>query len=306
MALRTLFFGTSTFAVPSLRVAADRTQVVAVVTQPDRPAGRGQRLTPSPVKAAALELGLRVYEPQSLKSMPAELLGESYDAFALASYGRILSQSLLDIPRLGALNVHPSLLPKYRGATPIQTALRNGEAATGVSIMLMDAGMDTGDIVLQERVAIAPDDDYGSLHDRLAECGARMLGEAFELADGGALPRAPQSGEPSVTRPIGKADLAIAWSWTARQIVDHIRAYAPQPCARASIMGEDVKIVRAAVATDVVSSQPPGTLVGVRDGAALIQAGSGVVAIAQVIAPNRGPRSGAEYVRSREQSGSVT
>jgi len=304
--LRTLFFGTSTFAVPSLRVVAERTHVVGVVTQPDRPAGRGQKLTPSPVKAAALELGLRVYELERLKPFVAEMSGESFDAFALASYGKILPQALLDLPRLGALNVHPSLLPKYRGATPIQTALRNGEAATGVSIMLMDAGMDTGDIVLQERVAIAPDDDYGSLHDRLAARGARMLGEAFALAGDGSFPRAPQTGEASATRPVGKADLAIMWGWTARQIVDHVRAYSPQPYARAALLGEEVKIVQAAVSTDVVSALPPGSLLGVRDGAALIQAGSGVVAIAQVIAPNRGPRSGADYIRSREQSGSAT
>jgi methionyl-tRNA formyltransferase len=306
MALRTLFFGTSTFAVPSLRMAAERTSVLAVVTQPDRPAGRGQKLTPSPVKAVALELGLRVCEPERLKEFTLEFADQAFDAFALASYGKILPQALLDLPRLGALNVHPSLLPKYRGATPIQTALRNGDAATGVSIMLMDAGMDTGDIVLQERVAIAPDDDYGALHDRLATHGARMLGDAFAQAAGGAFPRSPQTGEPSVTRPVGKADLQIMWGWTARQIVDHVRAYSPQPYARATMLGEDVKIVRAAVATDVVSAQPPGSFLGVRDGVALVQAGSGVVAISQVIAPNRGPRSGSDYARSREQSGSAT
>jgi methionyl-tRNA formyltransferase len=306
MLLRTLFFGTSTFAVPSLRVAAERTQIVAVVTQPDRPAGRGQKLTPSPVKATALELGLRVYEPKGLKAFASELAGEAFDAFALASYGKILPQELLDLPKLGSLNVHPSLLPKYRGATPIQTALRNGDAATGVSIMLMDAGMDTGDLVLQERIAIAPDDDYGSLHDRLAEHGARLLGDAFDLATQGPLPRAPQAGESSVTRPIGKADLEIAWTWTAKQIVDHVRAYSPQPCARATLLGESVKVVRAAIATDVVSPAPPGTLLGVRDRVALVQAGSGVVAIDEVIAPNRGPASGSEYVRSRQRNGSAT
>ncbi|HEY5257945.1 MAG TPA: methionyl-tRNA formyltransferase [Candidatus Baltobacteraceae bacterium] len=296
--LRTLFLGTSTFAVPSLRAAAQRSQVVAVVTQPDRPAGRGHKLAPSPVKVAALELGLRVYEPESLTAFAPELRGESFDVAALASYGKILPQGLLDLPRLGALNVHPSLLPRYRGATPIQTALRNGEPATGVSIMLMDAGMDTGDIVLQERVQIAPDDDYATLHDRLALVGSRLLGEALELAAAGPLPRAPQTGEPSVTRPIRKADLETAWSWTAKQIVDQVRAYAPQPCARAMLLDVPVKIVRACVVTDVVSAQPPGAVIGVRDDAALVQAGSGVVGVIEVVAPNRGPRSGAAFVRS--------
>src|SRR6185312_2883030 len=138
----------------------------------------------SPVKTCALELGVRVYEPLKLRQFAASIAGEGFDLFVLASYGRILPQELLDVPRLGALNVHPSLLPKYRGATPIQTALRNGDAETGVSIMLMDAGLDTGDIVLREGVAIAPAETYGELHDRLANAGAELLGRALDLAAG--------------------------------------------------------------------------------------------------------------------------
>jgi methionyl-tRNA formyltransferase len=269
--LTTLFFGTSAFAVPSLRIAAERTDVRGVVTQPDRPAGRGQKLQPAPVKTAALELGLRVYEPSTLKGFADELTGESFDCFALASYGKILPRALLDVPRLGAINVHPSMLPKYRGATPIQTAIRDGETQTGVSIMIMDAGMDTGEIVLQEAVAIAPDEDYGALHDRLAQIGARLLADAFALAESGALLRTPQHGEASVTRPIAKEDLAIDWSWNATRVVNHVRAYAPRPAARATIAGETVKVLRAHVA--------PG----------------GDVVIDELIAPNRGRESGAAF-----------
>ncbi|MBV8281726.1 MAG: methionyl-tRNA formyltransferase [Candidatus Eremiobacteraeota bacterium] len=263
--------------MPSLRAAVEKTQVAGVVTQPDRPAGRGHKLTPSPVKSAALELGLRVYEPLRLKAFAHEL-AERFDLFALASYGRILPQTLLEIPRLGALNVHPSLLPKYRGATPIQTALRNGDRETGVTIMLMDAGLDTGDVVLQRRVAIERDESYGELHDRLARLGATLLGEAFDLAETGVLPAQPQQGEASLTQPIRKEELEIDWSWPAARIVDFVRAYSPQPAARATLHGERVKVLRAHVAPD------------------------GAVEIDQLVAPNRGTMSGRAYEAGRRNT----
>ena len=274
--MRALFFGTSEFAVPSLRVAAERTQLAGAITQPDRRAGRGQRLRPSAVKSAAERLRLRVYEPHDLRQFAAELGDEPFDLFALASYGRILPKSLIEMPRRGALNVHPSLLPKYRGATPIQSALANGDRETGVTIMLMDAGMDTGDIVLQERIAIAPGETYGELHDRLAQLGAELLDRAIELAQQGALPHRPQTGEPSVTRPIEKKDLLVDLSWPAQRVVDTVRAFSPQPAARAELAGEVVKLLRAHVAPD------------------------GRLEIDELIAPNRGRMSGAQYLRSRQ------
>lgn len=274
--MKALFFGTSAFAVPSLRVTAHSTDVQGVVTQPDRPAGRGHRLTASPVKRAALELGLRVYEPPRLREFAAEVGAQTYDIFALASYGRILPKALLDLPRLGSLNVHPSLLPKYRGATPIQTALRNGETQTGVTIMLMDDGMDTGDVVLQERVPIEPGERYGELHDRLALIGADLLARALErIACEGSIPRREQEGEPTTTRPIAKEDLTIDWSWNAQRIVDHVRAYSPRPAARATLYGETVKLLRAHVDAD------------------------GKLEIDELVAPNRGKISGAAYAQSR-------
>jgi len=278
--LRTLFFGTSAFAVPSLHVLAARTNVAGVVTQPDRPAGRGHKLQPTPVKSAALDLSLRVYEPAKLKAFAREIQGESFDLFALASYGRILPQALLDLPRLGALNVHPSLLPQYRGATPIQSALRNGDAETGVTIMLMDAGMDTGDIVLQERVPIEPDDTYGTLHDRLALYGGELLGEALDLAAKGTLLRRAQAGEPTITTPISKDDLILDPSWPPERIVAAVRAFSPQPGARMDVEGETIKIVRAHV-----------------DGGALV--------LDEVIAPNRGRMSGEAYYQSRRDRENV-
>ncbi len=254
-------------------MTAQRSQLAGVVTQPDRPAGRGQKLTPSPVKVAAGALGLRIFQPERLGAFARDIGDEPFDLFVLASYGRILPQALLDLPRLGALNVHPSLLPHYRGATPIQTALRNGDVRTGVSIMLMDAGMDTGEIVLQAEAAIDPGETYGELHDRLAALGARLLGDALDLAEAGTLPRAPQEGQPSVTRPIAKDDLEIDWSWTPQQIVDCVRAYSPQPAARARIDGETVKILRAHVNSD------------------------GALVVDELIAPNRGKMRGDAYLR---------
>jgi methionyl-tRNA formyltransferase len=277
--VKALFFGTSAFAVPSLRVAAHSTDLQGVVTQPDRPAGRGHRLTASPVKHAALELGLHVCEPLRLPEFAAEIGAQTYDIFVLASYGRILPKALLDLPRLGSLNVHPSLLPKYRGATPIQTALRNGETQTGVTIMLMDDGMDTGDVVLQERVPIEPGERYGELHDRLSLIGADLLARALErIAREGLIPRRQQEGEPTTTRPITKEDLTIDWSWNAQRIVDHVRAYSPLPAARATLYGETVKLLRAHVDAD------------------------GKLAIDELIAPNRGKISGAAYAQSRGQT----
>ena len=276
--MRTLFFGTSTFAVPSLRVVAQRSELAGVATQPDRPSGRGHRLTPSPVKSAALALGARVLEPVNLRAFAQEIASESFDLFVLASYGRVLPQSLLDVPALGALNVHPSLLPKYRGATPIQSAIARGERETGVSIMLMDAGLDTGDLVLQERVAIEPGETYGELHDRLARTGAELLGTALDLAARRALPREPQRGEATVTRPLTKDDLVVDLSWPVERIVDAVRAFAPQPGARAQLGGETVKILKA-------------------------HAGEGgELVIDELIPPNRGRMTGADYLRLRGSS----
>ena len=272
--MKTLFFGTSAFAVPSLRVVAERTQCAGAVTQPDRPAGRGHRLQSSPVKSAALELGLRVFEPLQLRGFARDMSAESFDLFALASYGRILPRELLALPRLGALNVHPSLLPKYRGATPIQSAILAGELETGVSIMLMDAGLDTGEIVLQQPCAIEPDETYGELHDRLAALGAQLLAQCIASAQRGELTARPQSGEPTMTRPIKREDLLVDLSWLPERIVRGVRAYAPQPAARAEINGVIVKILRSHVDD------------------------SGELVIDELIAPNRGRMTGAAYYRS--------
>jgi methionyl-tRNA formyltransferase len=245
-----------------------------------------------------MELGLPVWEPASLRDFAREHADERYDLFVLASYGKILPQALLDIPKMGSFNVHPSLLPKYRGATPIQTALRSGDRESGVSIMLMDAGMDTGDIVLQERTPIADDECYGELHDRLAAFGAQALSHALDLARSGHIPHQPQSGTPSITRPIRKDDLTIDWNCPARHIVDMVRAYAPAPAARATLCGLAVKVLRARPGVPSIAPLPAGEIAGTAGEALAVRCADGTVDILELIAPNRGPQSGASFART--------
>jgi methionyl-tRNA formyltransferase len=291
--------------VPALRAFAASLYCRLVVTQPDRPAGRGQRLQPTPVKAAALELGLEVAAPERVRDVLPLLSALDADLFAVASYGKILPQALLDVPRGGALNVHPSLLPLYRGATPLQSQLRDGVTESGVTIILMDAGMDTGDIVLQERSPIAAGDTYGTLHDRFAQLGGDLLARACAQFADGTLVRVAQAGRApaelvaaTLTRPLGKADLAIDWSWSAERVVNHVRAFAPAPAARAHLAGEPVKLLEARVAAGDASGARPGTILGTEGAAALVASGEGTVALLRLVPPNRPALDGASFARA--------
>jgi methionyl-tRNA formyltransferase len=220
----------------------------------------------------------------------------------VASYGRILPQVVLDLPSSGiAFNVHPSLLPLYRGATPLQSAIRDGRPQTGVTIIAMDAGMDTGDILVQEPTPLFPNETYGELHDRLAERGADLLVTAIDQLDAGTLQRTPQSLlgyapgdiESTLTRPLGKDDLMLNWSWPAARIVDTIRSLAPLPAARATLGGEPVKILAARLA-DPAERGVTG------DGGLVELAGDGRgVVVLRLTPPNRAALSGAAYARAR-------
>lgn len=265
-----------------------------MVTQPDRPAGRGQKLRATPVKIAASELGIATIEPERMRDALETLRATAADLYAVASYGKIVPQAVLDLPRLGALNVHPSLLPRYRGATPLQAQLRDGVATGGVSIIAMDAGMDTGDVVAQEARTIGPHETYGDLHDRFAELGAQMLAVATAGALAGTLVRTKQSAFGSaedaartLTRPLRKEDALVDWSWPARRVVDHIRSLSPQPGARASLDGETepVKILFARLAE--ASGDATELTVACGDGAR--------IAIERLVPPNRGAMSGTAY-----------
>jgi len=283
--------------VPSLQAVAQASRLQGIISQPDRPAGRGQKLRPTPVKTAAAAYGVPVYEPRSLKAFASEHAGEHYDLFVLASYGRILPAELLEVPRIGALNVHPSLLPHYRGATPIQSALRNGDAQTGVSIIMMDAGMDTGPLILQTTVQIEPQDTYATLHDRLAKIGAKLITGAIELATQDELAPRPQTGEPSVTKPLSKGDLIIDWEWPGERIVNAIRAYSPQPAARSMIAGVAVKLLQARRGPSSEGDCAPGELLASHGDALVIACGDGTIEIERVIPANRAAMTGEAFVR---------
>ncbi|GAC1548000.1 MAG: hypothetical protein NVS3B16_20520 [Vulcanimicrobiaceae bacterium] len=284
--------------MPALRAFAAHVDCRLAITQPDRPAGRGHKVQPTPLKVAALELGIPTLEPAKLRDALAALRALDAELYAVASYGKIVPQSLLDVPRLGALNVHPSLLPRYRGATPLQAQLRDGVALGGVTIIAMDAGMDTGDIVLRAERAIAPDETYGELHDRFAQLGADLLAEACDLVAAGRAARIPQAGldDPAtvaatLTRPLTKGDLVVDWTWPARRVVDHIRSLSPQPGARGTLDGEAmaVKIIAAHLAVD---APVDGEL-------AVVCGDGGRVVVDRLVPPNRAAMSGRAFVSAQ-------
>ena len=252
--MRVIFAGTPEFARVALaRLLAAGFTVPLVLTQPDRPAGRGMKLQASPVKQCALDHGIAVAQPRSLRldgKYPEDaaaardaLLAAQADVMVVAAYGLILPQWVLDMPAKGCLNIHASLLPRWRGAAPIHRAIEAGDAETGVTIMQMDAGLDTGDMLLVEKTPIAPTDTTAVLHDRLADLGGRMIVEALELAACGGLQPVPQPAEGvTYAHKIEKAESEIDWSLPAHVIGQRIRAFDPFPGASTALQGEAIKV----------------------------------------------------------------
>jgi methionyl-tRNA formyltransferase len=235
-ALKIIFMGAADLSCASLEVLARSTkfQIATAVTHPDHPKGRGLKPQPSPVKSLAQRLNLPLLQPPRVRDEKfiAELRALRPDLIVVAAYGQILPQAILDLPRLGCLNVHTSLLPKYRGAAPIQWAIANGETETGVTIMKMDEGLDTGDIVAQCRTPIRPEDDSATLHDRLARLGAELLAQTIPDYAAGKIQPAPQPAEGAGYAPkIKKEDGRIDWSQPARTILNRLRAFTPWPGA---------------------------------------------------------------------------
>src|SRR5450830_1626828 len=258
--MRVIFAGTPEFARVALeRLHAAGFEVPLVLTQPDRPAGRGLKLQPSPVKQWALEQGVAVAQPRSLRldgKYPDEaaagreaILAARADVMVVAAYGLILPQWVLDTPRLGCLNIHASLLPRWRGAAPIHRAIEAGEAETGVTIMQMDAGLDTGDMLLVDKLPIAATDTTATLHDKLAALGGQLMVETLTLAASGGLQPVPQPAEGiTYAHKIEKHEAAIDWAQAAELIVRRVHAFNPFPGASAVLNGETLKIWTASVA----------------------------------------------------------
>lgn len=264
--MRLIFAGTPAFAaVQLLALRAAGHEIVSVLTQPDRPAGRGRRLTTGAVKQAALAAGIDVLQPATLKDewLQARLADSAVDAWVVAAYGLILPKAVLSAPKFGCINIHASLLPRWRGAAPIQRAIMAGDRETGVSIMQMDEGLDTGPVYLQRAIAILPDDTAGSLHDRLAELGAALICEALaRLEQGSIVPAAQDSSRASYAPKIAPQDTHVDWNGGAQSVARMIRALDPAPGAQARIKGQLVKLWSAR-AHDTESGRPPGTVLAV-------------------------------------------
>lgn len=279
-----------------MRALAHAAQVVAVITQPARPSGRGKRVQPTAVAVEAEALGIPAWSPERIAEIVEPLRALHADVLTVASYGKILPQTVLDIPPCGALNVHPSLLPLYRGATPLQAQIRDMCATTGVTIIAMDAGMDTGDILVQHATPLGERETYGELEARLAALGADALLEALALLESGKLTPRKQSGPATLTRPLRNEDLRVDWSQSARRVDAFVRSLSPQPAARGDIEGEPCKIVEVhPIPREAIAA--PGTALRVARGIA-VACGEGAVAIDRLIPPNRSAMSGEAFAAS--------
>lgn len=281
--MKLIFAGTPEFAASSLAalIAAGH-EVSLVLTQPDRPAGRGMKLTPSPVKQLALQHGLPVEQPLSLKNEAAQQLlrDVSADAMVVAAYGLILPQVVLDIPRLGCLNVHASLLPRWRGAAPIQRAIQAGDTETGITIMQMEAGLDTGPMLLKRSVMIAPDDTAGSLHDKLAEMGGQAIVAALGAYESGVPAAEPQDDVlANYAAKLSKAEAEIDWSKPAVEVARSVRAFNPFPVAFTLFAGEPLKVWRAEPAS---GSGVPGSVLNVNADGVWVACGEGALKVLEL------------------------
>jgi methionyl-tRNA formyltransferase len=246
--MRIVFFGTPFFAVPSLvALLQSQEKIIAVVTQPDKQKGRGRVLSPPPVKEIALRQGTRVLQPKSLKdpSFLDELYTLKPDMIIVVAYGKILPPQVLGLPPHGCINVHASLLPKYRGAAPIQWAIIQGEKETGITTMMMDEGLDTGNILLQEKTVIYDDDNSETLGKRLADIGGSLLIRTIDKIKEGSVTPAPQTGTSNYARPLKKEDGRIDWSNAATDLYNFVRGMYPWPCAYCYLNQERIKITRA-------------------------------------------------------------
>jgi len=282
--LRIIFMGTPEFAVPSLQALLDHgKEVVAVVCQPDKPKGRGRKLSPPPVKELAMSAGIPVLQPTKVRTPEflEELRSYQPDLMVVTAYGRILTGPVLSLPRLGTINVHGSLLPKYRGAAPVQWAVLNGDTETGITIMQMDEGMDTGDILLPGSLAIEPDDTAGTLAVKMAELGGRLLIEALERLKAGNLPPHKQD-ESLVTLspPLSKELSEINWQRSAKEISCQIRGLDPWPMAHTTLEGKWLRLFAPQVIAGPVS-EAPGTLCRANKNGLVVATGEGYLRLGE-------------------------
>ena len=299
--MRVVFLGTPQFAVPALKaLLASHFDVCAVITQPDRPANRGHELRPPPVKVVALQSGIPVHQPEKIRSENLQPLFQSlhYDFIVVVAYGQILPGWLLDSARIAPINIHGSLLPKYRGAAPVIWSIVNGDTVTGVTTMLMDEQLDTGAILLQREVRVSPHMTAGDLSELLSEAGADLLVPTLEGFSSGAIKAVPQDGSAATWAPrVTKEQARIDWGRSASELHNRIRAFNPWPLAFTYRGEERLQLIQSAPDSENVSSGPnPGTLLGLRGDSMLIACGGGSALEIQAVKPaNRRIMSGREY-----------
>jgi methionyl-tRNA formyltransferase len=298
--MRLVFMGTPDFAVCSLEaLLKSDDSVVGVVTQPDRPKGRGQILTPSPVKLLAERQRIPLLQPLKMKDPEflQTLAGWKPDLIAVAAFGRILTPTILSLPPHGCINVHGSLLPKYRGAGPIQWAIINGETETGITTMLMDEGMDTGSMLLQEAIPITQDDTTDTLVPRLAELGGRLLVETISRLKMGTLSPRPQDASRATLAPLlKKEDGLIDWALPATTLANKVRGLSPWPGAYTTVAGDDRWIIRRARALPGPVTQSPGTIMAVTTDAIHVATGEGILAVMELQPKNSRRMAVSQYL----------
>ncbi|KGQ18033.1 Methionyl-tRNA formyltransferase [Lysobacter dokdonensis DS-58] len=300
--MRIVFAGTPEFAVPSLVAAAQRNEVVAVYTQPDRPAGRGRALTPSPVKREALKRGLPVLQPETLKTQISRdaLRALQPDVLVVVAYGLLLPQSILDIPKFGCWNVHASLLPRWRGAAPIQRAIEAGDTRTGACLMQMEKGLDTGPVLLHQSLDIAPDETAGQLHDRLSTLGAQVLADGLGLLRAGMrpVPRPQPEDGATYARKLEKSEARLDWTQPADVLARKVRAFDPWPIAEGEIAGDVVRIHRA---VPVEGRATPGTVIAAGREGIDVACGEGALRIRVLQRAGGKAITAADYLNARRE-----
>ena len=304
--MKIVFAGTPAFAVSSLRAAARHHEVVAVYTQPDRPAGRGRGLAPSPVKLEAIARGIPVFQPESLKTPDAQqqLRDLQPDLMVVVAYGLILPKAVLAIPTHGCWNVHASLLPRWRGAAPIQRAIQAGDTETGVCLMQMEAGLDTGPVLLKQHIAIGANDTGGQLHDRLAALGEQVLSDGLGLLRAGIKPIAQPQPEAGATyaHKLDKAEARLDWSDDAQALARTVRAFNPWPIAEATLAGERVRI-HGAIALEDNQGKAPGTLLAASRDGIDIACGQGALRLRVLQREGGKAITAADYLNARRDLG---
>jgi methionyl-tRNA formyltransferase len=300
--VRIVFMGTPDFAVPSLKALVEEGyRVVGVVTQPDRPRGRKQELTPPPVKRAALEWNLPVFQPEKLRDVESvkQVLDWKPDLIVTAAYGQILPEKILNAPRFGCVNVHASLLPRYRGGAPIHRAIVNGERETGVTLMYMVKKLDAGDIISQRSIPITPEDHAGSMHDKLSRLGAELLKETLPRLLRGEIKAVPQDESMATFAPnLTREDERIDWNRPANQIACQVRGLHPWPVAFTVWKGKPLKVWWA-VALDEPADAEPGTVKRVDERGIAVAAGEGTLLLTEVQPAGKTRMKAAEFARGR-------